>query len=29
MYYSILPTQCIYTFHLILTINSEYFHKQH
>jgi hypothetical protein len=25
----ILPTQCIYVFRMILTINSDYFPKQH
>jgi hypothetical protein len=25
----ILPTQCIYVFHMVLTINSDYFPKQH
>jgi hypothetical protein len=25
----ILPTQCIYVFRVILTINSDYFPKQH
>jgi hypothetical protein len=25
----ILPTECIFVFHMILTINSDYFPKQH
>jgi hypothetical protein len=25
----ILPTECVVVFHMVLTINSEFFHKQH